>query len=268
MPVPIYNTDAWREFRGVPNSTGINTTVHLAKIADASGKLHDCFVKLLNPSTPALLCETIGWALAHASDVPVVTFAAIVFVPLDELRKSMTLPDWTTGAPVCPAWCSEIVVGESVRQLYTWQSLLALDRCLKSKDTRTIAALDVWTDNRDRNYGNVIRSPGGGYIAIDHETLLHDLLWLPTGTTYARRSLVEEAQQHLSHDDMKKFSAEMANASNKHETGLSAVQSPLASLINSMYPNDAPGLGQTVLEYLDSRAKPGWFANQIGVMIA
>src|ERR1035437_3671629 len=215
MPVPILDSLAWREFRGPSGGSGVNPTTHLAKIADPNGRLHDCYVKLLNSATPALLCESMGWVLAKASEVPVVAFSAIVFVPLDELRKYMSLPSWTNSGTHCPAWCTELVAGKSVRQVHKWTFWLARKNCLKSKNVRAIAALDVWADNRDRNFGNVIRSTAGEYIAIDHESLLHDLLWVPTGTSYARRSLVDEAKQHLSAEDFKRFNVEMAVASEK-----------------------------------------------------
>lgn len=266
MPVPILNSSAWREFRGVPSSAGINPTTHLASVADATGKLHSCYVKLLRPNTPALLCEAIGWALANSVGVPVTSFGAIVLVPLDKLSSCMTLPQWTSGQHVCPAWCTEIVAGKSVRQVHKWAYWMARKRCLYSKDVRSIASFDVWTDNRDRNFGNVIRSPSGGYIAIDHETLLHDLLWVPTGTSYARRSLVDEAKQHLSPNDLKQFNVELASASSRHGLGLAAVQDALNQFIDGLYPHAAPALGKTVIGYLALRSQAGWLANQIGVI--
>ncbi|WP_155648947.1 hypothetical protein [Burkholderia stagnalis] len=266
MPVPILNSSAWREFRGVPSSAGINPTTHLACVADAIGKLRSCYVKLLRPGTPALLCEAIGWALAHPVGVPVTPFGAIVLVPLDKLRNCMTLPQWTNGQSVCAAWCTEIVAGKSVRQVHKWAFWLARKRCLHSKDVRSIAAFDVWTDNRDRNFGNVIRSPAGGYIAIDHETLLHDLLWKPTGTSYARRSLVDEAKQYLSSSDLKQFNVELAGASDRHASGFAMVELALNQLIDKLYPNAAPALGQNVLGYLNLRSQAGWLANEIGVI--
>lgn len=266
MPVPILNASAWREFRGVPGSAGVNPTTHLASVADANGKLHSCYVKLLRPNTPALLCEAIGWALANPVGVPITSFGAVVLVPLDKLRSCMTLPQWTDGQSVCAAWCTEVVAGRSVRQVHKWEFWLARKRCLHSKDVRSIAAFDVWTDNRDRNYGNVIRTPAGGYIAIDHETLLHDLLWLPTGTSYARRSLVDEAKQHLSSNDLKQFNVELAGASGKHGSGLANVQVQLNAFIDRLYPQAAPMLSKSVIGYLSLRSQAGWLASEIGVI--
>ncbi|MCO1362341.1 hypothetical protein L0Y97_25785 [Burkholderia multivorans] len=117
-----------------------------------------------------------------------------------------------------------------------------------------------------RVFGNVIRSPSGGYIAIDHETLLHDLLWTPTGTSYARRSLVDEAKQHLSSNDLKQFNVELAVASDQHGLGFSVVQVALNQLIDKLYPNAVPALGKGVIGYLSLRSQAGWLANEIGVI--
>ena len=138
MSVPILDASAWREYRGKPSSCGINETAHLAKIADTTGKLRDCFVKLLPLTYPSLLGEAIGWLLARASDLSCVPFGAIVIVPLNELRKSTDLPTTFDGMDECPAWCCEIVAGKSLRQIHKWTFWLARRQCLHSKDARKI----------------------------------------------------------------------------------------------------------------------------------
>lgn len=266
MSVPILDTSAWREFRGKLTSAGMNETGHLAKIADSGGKLHDCFVKLLPLYYPSLVGEAIGWLLARASDVACVSFAAIVLVPLAELRKSVTLPPEFDGMDTCPAWCCEIVAGKSVRQIHTWAFWLSRRNCLRSKDARKIAAFDVWTDLRDRNFGNVIRAPGGGYISIDHETILHDLLWPPSGKIFHSRSLLIEAQEHLSSSDLKRFQVDMAKAAQGHAQGLADARADLSDIIEKIYPQLAPTLTPAALKSLDQRGQVGWLANVLGVI--
>lgn len=267
MRPPILAPDAWREFRGTPDRSGVNTTTHLAKIADTTGKLHDCYVKLLTPNKPSLLCEAIGWLLTKSSEIPSPAFSAIVLVPVAELRKAgMILPDPIASWETCPAWCSEIVSGKAVRQVHKWIFWIARKNCLKSRDARSIAALDAWADNRDRNYGNVIRSADGGYVSIDHETLLHDLLWLPTGVCYERRSLLEEARLHLSSEELKRFQVEMASASNTHAEGLAEASSDIADIISALYPAHADQLKADIFTYLNERSQKGWLANQMGII--
>lgn len=266
MTVPIFDISAWREFRGKPSNSGINETTHLAKISDQSGKLRDCYVKLLPLHFPSLLGEAIGWLLARSSDVSCVPFAAIVLVPIDELRKSVRLPTEFDGMDVCPAWCCEIVPGKSVRQIHKWSFWLARRNCLHSKDARKIASFDLWTDLRDRNFGNVIRSPGGGYISIDHETILHDLLWPPSGKIFKPNSLLVEARQHLSPKDFQRFQVDMANAAQSHALGLTTASYELVDIIDKIYPHLSAKLTPLTLSTLEQRAHVGWLANTLGVI--
>ena len=266
MSIPILDTSAWREYRGKPSSSGINETTHLAKIADQTGMLRDCFVKLLPLQYPSLLGEAIGWLLARSSNVTCVSFAAILLVPLTELRKSTVLPAEFDGMDVCPAWCSELVAGKSLRQIHKWVFWLVRRHCLNSQDVRKIASFDLWTDLRDRNYGNVIRSPGGGYISIDHETILHDLLWLPTGKTYLSRSLLNEAHLHLTPIDFQRFQVDMANAAQAHADGLAAASNDIADIINKIYPHLSATLVPATINSLGQRANTGWLANKLGVI--
>lgn len=265
MSVPILDASAWREFRGIPSNLGVNKTVHLAKIADTSGKLHDCYVKLLPLNYPNLLGEAIGWLLTRSANVPCVSFAAIVLVPLDELRKSTVLPSEFDGVAECPAWCCEVVSGKSVRQIHKWLFWLARRKCLNSIDARKIASFDMWTDLRDRNFGNVIRSQNGGYVSIDHESILHDLIWLPFGA-FELRSLLEEARQHLLPLDFQRFQLDIANAAKDHENGLTAARADLIDIIDKIYPAHSHTLTPAILNLLNQRAQAGWIANTLGVI--
>lgn len=267
MSVPILDASAWREFRGKPANAGINETTHLAKIADQSGKLHDCFVKLLPLDGPALLCEAIGWVLARKSNVSCPNFGAIVMVPVTELRKNCQLPAKFDGMNFCPAWCCEIVAGKSVRQIHKMVFFLARKACLRSKDARKIAAFDQWSDLRDRNYGNVIQSSKGGYVAIDHESLLHDLLWLPTGRGFEERSLLVEARSNLSVQEFQRFQVDMANAANGHAQALRDAQADLEDIIAKIIPAHATAATKIIVQSLDQRAQPGWLSNLLGVIV-
>jgi hypothetical protein len=261
------DASAWREYRGVPATAGINPTTHLAKIADASGKLHDCFVKLL-PTGPALLCEALGWTLAKASGVACPAFGAIVLVPIAELRKSVALPAMFDQVQLCPAWCSEVVSGKSVRQVHKIAFFFAKTNLFRSRDARKIASFDKWTDLRDRNFGNVIHSAKGGYVAIDHETLLHDMLWAPTGFTWGEKCLMTEARKGLSDPDFKRFQVDMAIAAQGHAQAIVDARSDLATIVSKLVPSPAAaaGLTQTIAASLSQRAQAGWMANLLKVI--
>ncbi|MCX7139835.1 MAG: hypothetical protein NT123_01810, partial [Proteobacteria bacterium] len=154
----------------------MNPTSHLAVIADETGKLHNCYVKLLRKDRCALLCEAIGWLLATSSGIPCAAFAAIVMVPIADYVKTYPLPTGYVNEIDWPAWCCEAVQGSAPLLPGAKDFFNRRRQCLYSKDARVIASFDIWTDLQDRNFGNVIRKPNGGYIAIDHESILHSLL--------------------------------------------------------------------------------------------
>ena len=118
----------------------------------------------------------------------------------------------------------------------------------------------------DRNYGNVIRVSNSNYISIDHETILHDLLWKPTGKTFHQRSLFLEAKQQLSPSNFLRFQIDMANASSKHENAILAKQNELSQIITIIYPHMANTLIPLAIGSLIQRSKSGWLANTLGVI--
>lgn len=267
MTIQILDSNAWREYRGQPGGIGKNKTTHLARIEDAFGGMHDCVVKLLPLKEPSLLCEAIGWLLAKTSGVTSPAFGCIVVVPLDRLRRSHQLPTEFDGVKECPAWCCELVRGKSVLQVHRWIFWLAKKMCLQSKDARIIASFDAWMDLRDRNFGNVVRSLNGGYVSIDHETLLHDLLWPRAGKIFHERSLWKEAQNHLSAKDYAKFEIDMALAAKEHNPAFELVWDEVESIVKRIYPAQAPILVPEILQFIDQRAQEGWLSTELGVIV-
>jgi hypothetical protein len=124
---------------------------------------------------------------------------------------------------------------------------LAKKNCLRSRDSRKIASFDKWGDLRDRNFGNVIQSTRGGYVAIDHETLLHDLLWAPIGMPWEERSLYVEARTALSPTDFQRFQVDMAQAANGHAKALEDAKQDIIDAIGKIAPANAQALSQLIL---------------------
>ena len=267
--INIYDSSAWLEFRGSPKVKGVNTTTHFAKITDEVGKLHSCYVKLLNMNTPSLLGEAIGWLLANSNNVPCVQFACIVLVPITKLEKHITLPEWVKGYDTYPAWCTEIVNGKSLAQLHKWEYFLYKKKCIKSKDVSAMAAMDYWTDNKDRNSGNVIRTSSGKYIAIDHETLLHDLLWLPLGIKFEEKNLFNFARQELSTIELQQFHLDVAVAGNQHEAGYKSSSEAISEILFKIYGDqqNTKELNNKIQSFIEPRSKLGWLSNELGVIV-
>lgn len=261
MGVQILGSNSWREYRGKVSMPGSNGTTHLAVVADQHGQLHDCYVKLMEPTQPNLLCEAVGWLLARELKIPTPEFAAVVMVPTGHLSQYLSLPADILAIPEHPAWCCEVVRGKAIRQISRWLIHLAIRKCLASEDTRAIAALDIWADNQDRNFGNVIQM-GSRYVAIDHEALLHSLF----PPRYERRSVVDSARDILSQEAFKEFCVATAAASKSHFGAF-----PSASLKISQFVQTAYGAGhpieQAVIAFLKNRSNLTFVSRELGVLI-
>jgi len=267
MSVPILDASAWREYRGRPGNPGINVSTHLAKIADETGKERLCYVKLVpRPISPALLCEALGWVLAGHAEVKRAEFAAIVMVDVAILRKSQPLSPEFDTLTFCPAWCSQAVAGSAVRDQTKRMDFMASRKAfLRAQDSRKIAAFDQWSDLRDRNFGNVIRSDKGGYASIDHETMLYDTLWIPAGLGFEQRCLMGQARKALDSREFKRFQVDMAKAAEGHASAFAKAKADLEALIELILDDPTPAKG-SIVSTLDARSQQGWLANKLGVI--
>lgn len=271
--IHIYDQNAWVEFRETPKNLGHNKTIHFAIIKDKTDKLHRCYVKLMDVNTPALLCEALGWIIASSSNVPCSSFACIVMVPIDELKKSVALPDWTNGYSFYPAWCTEIVDGKSLSQIHKWEYWLyrkthSSKSPLKSLDVTQIAAMDIWINNQDRNVGNVIKSKQGKFVAIDHEAILHELLWVPTNKIFEERSLVFLAKSHLSSQELDNFFLGVGYAGNSHEEVYKLAKNSIKDItVKICGQENADYLYPKINSFLEVRSVAGWLSSKLGVIV-
>lgn len=268
----ILPSSAWIEFRGAPRSKTLNEgALHFAIVKGSDGTQRKCAVKLIDLSTrPGLLCEGLGWLLAQASGVNVPLFAAILRVPLTELNKAMPLPSFVDGHAEYLAWCVEIVEGKAVSQVQKWFFWLSRLRCLYAKNTPVIAAFDYWADNQDRNYGNVIRSKDGQYIAIDHEAILHEALWNKYfGLQFSLNSLLEDAKSKLTPSQLHKFKCEMALASKIHDNALKSIKTVGLNFFCSLIPDQSSAitLWAEIETFLALRAQLGWLSDELRVIV-
>jgi hypothetical protein len=135
---------------------------------------------------------------------------------------------------------------------------------LHSKDARNMASFDAWSDHQDRNAGNMIRRPDGTYASIDHETVLHSILWVQNGTTLKPRSILSSAQKEMATAEYNKFLQDVIGASHEHAGMLSASKSDIEGAIKLLIPALAPSLCVQVTDMLEARSQSGWLAAQFG----
>jgi len=134
---------------------------------------------------------------------------------------------------------------------------------LHSNDARKFAAFDQWTGLRDRNMGNVIRHKAGGYASIDHETTLHDILWV--SSSFNHNCLVKHAEKALDSKRTKAFKADMTRAAAGHAGALASAQGELNALLNLFLPG-AVADHVAATDFLAARSQKGWLAGELGVL--
>jgi hypothetical protein len=271
VEVPMLDASAWREYRGQPGKATANSS-HIAVIADGAGVERICFVKLApRLDKPTLLCEALGWVLAGHSGVRRSEFGAIVLVDKARLAKSqpLTVECATFQGDFIPAWCSEAIPGNSVLSHAKspskpgMQFITEHKTFLNSSDARKFAAFDQWTGLRDRNMGNVIRHKAGGYVSIDHETILYDILW---GTPdFNHNCLVKHAERALDSKRVRAFKADMTRAAAGHPEALSSARAELNALLNLLLPG-AAAEHAAAMNFLAVRSQRGWLAGELGVL--
>lgn len=271
VEVPMLDASAWREYRGQPGKSTANST-HIAVVADDAGVERICFVKLAPKlDKPTLLCEALGWVLAGHAGLRRSEFGAIILVDKARLAKSqpLTVEVAAFHGDFIPAWCSEAIPGNSVlshaKSLSKpgMQFITEHKTFLNSNDARKIAAFDRWTGLRDRNMGNVIRHKAGGYASIDHETMLHDILWVSSG--FNLNCLVKHAEMALDSKRAKAFKADMTRAAAGHAEALASAQAELNALLNLFLPGAADEHA-AAMGFLSIRSKRGWLAGELGVL--
>lgn len=271
VEVPMLDASAWREYRGQPGKATANST-HIAVVADDAGVERMCFVKLAPKlDKPTLLCEALGWVLAGHAGLRRAEFGAIILVDKARLAKSqqLTVECAAFQGEFLPAWCSEAIPGNSVLSQAKspskpgMQFITEHKTFLNSKDARKFAAFDQWTGLRDRNMGNVIRHKAGGYASIDHETMLHDILWV--SSDFIHNCLVKHAEKALDSKRAKAFKADMTRAAAGHAGALAGAQGELKALLNLLLPGAAADHA-AAMNFLAARSKRGWLAGELGVL--
>lgn len=269
--VPMLDASAWREYRGQPGKATANS-MHIAVVADELGVERICFVKLTpNVDKPTLLCEALGWVLAGHAGLRRSDFGAVILVDKARLGKSqqLTAECGMFQGDYIPAWCSEAIPGNSVLSHAKspskpgMQFITEHKTFLNSNDARKFAAFDRWTGLRDRNMGNVIRHKAGGYASIDHETMLHDVLW--GSSDFNNNCLVMHAEKALDSKRAKAFKADMTRVAAGHAGALASAKAELNALLDMLLPG-AAAEHAAAMSFLGARSQRGWLAGELGVL--
>lgn len=270
--IEILPPSAWLEFRGAPKKPGGNLTTHQALIADSKGQQHLCYVKAAPVNSPMPFAEALAWLVAEALDLPRPKFAALLQLPLNNVRPYMALDQHWQAYPTVLAFCTSKVDGKHIDSRWRWAHHLRKIKAYKHVDVARIAAFDYWIENQDRHSGNFLKTKAGGYIPIDNEYVLYSLLWVAyhasMGISVNHQSIYDEAKVHLKVSGHTKFKVSMMLASKHHEAGLDAVMPNLKQLCLMLVPDPAKrqNFEGQIFQFLQDRGEQDWMANELGLI--
>jgi len=212
----------------------------------------------------------LAWLLAEALDLPRPAFAALVVVPLDRLRQSMSLDQHWLRYREHLAFCAEAVEGKTLAHNWQWVARLRLQGLYKRPEVARVAAFDEWVENQDRHSSNLLLTKQGKCVPIDNEYVLYSVLWAGrVGFQIAHRSLLSEAQTLLSHRAYAQLTLEMAREAKHHDAALTAAVPAMQATVMAVMPDPvaAAAAWYAVHQFLLPRAHPDWLAQKLRVII-
>lgn len=213
------------------------------------------------------LTEAIGWLIAEALDLPRPKFAALVMVPLTQLRAHLPLDQhWIKYGHEAIGFCCSAVDGKHITGRWRWTAALRKAKAFKHPGVARIAAFDTWTDNQDRHSGNLLKTMDGGYVPIDNELILYRALWMANHLYYHHNSLRREAKQLLKRAGYTRFESAMVVESDRHNIAFPAAWPHIDALLQRLIgdPTMRQNLAVTIHNFLGSRAASGWLATELG----
>lgn len=212
--------------------------------------------------------EATAWLIAEALDLPRPKFAALIQLPIQQLRQHMPMDQHWAHYPQILAFCASSVPGKHITSPWRWLSHIRAVKAFKHEDIARIAAFDTWVENQDRHMGNFLRTSQGDYVPIDNELILYTLLWATNGHSYLHNSLRDRARAVMARRGYTKFEASMVLASKLHEAAFLKVMPKLQQFIAVMVadPVSSAAFTSAILQFLSQRAHPDWLPNELGLI--
>lgn len=232
----------------------------------------------------SIISEALGYTLAKSCGLSVARTAGVIVlnqdqIPAAALKKLSALSSTGLPEPEYLAWFSEdmrvspLIVEcpsdapELVRQRNI--SRIASDLA-NHKKSPSIASFDEWTENSDRHLGNLLGSPDGDLILIDHGRIFRTPTWSPDNLessplplrnalidlidsftpTWSEKSPIRSARSLA----YKTFSVAW------HNEGKTLANSALSEFM-------ADSEVEQVLEFLSARLEPGFYTEKVGLVI-
>jgi len=202
--IEVLKGDAFGGALRPPKSRGISP-IFRANIR-ANGERYRCYVKpqpdqIVCPMTgrvvanQELVSEALGYTLAKAAEFSVPDFAGIIMLDREQIPTELwpTLDGMANGHAqenyFC--WFSQDMEYPSLKQKHLdGLQIEALQvrrlkrlaiKLSKNPESSKVIAFDAWTQNSDRNAGNLLDAGRDGLMLIDHGRILRFPNWVPGG---------------------------------------------------------------------------------------
>ncbi|SEQ90522.1 hypothetical protein SAMN04244573_02492 [Azotobacter beijerinckii] len=273
-----------------PQSRGISPLFR-GKISVGEASLR-CYIKPM-PDTVKLgkqvvenrevLSEALGYTLAKAANYAVPDAAGIIMLKREQIPESVLehLNAITPGGLQQDylAWFSQDMQHPSLLKrhiddapdfLKDLQLKRLAVRLAAHPETPAIVTFDEWTENSDRNLGNLLESADGKLTLIDHGRLFRLPIWqaatlstsgLPLSNVI--RELVDACTPHWSNKTPTKAARAMAYnslAGTWRKDGQAAARQVLEEFLDS---SDVTH----VIAFLESRLEPAHYNKVVGLLI-
>lgn len=290
--IPILSSKAFGGQLSTPRSTGISPIFRgKIKVDDVSLR---CYIKPLPDQIIApggrvvdnreVLSEALGFTLAKNAGLATPDNAGIIMleseqIPDQVLAQLRSITPGNVPQKDYLAWFSQDMLHpsllknhipdapDSMRHAALARLALSLS---KNTSTATIVTFDEWSENSDRNLGNLLGTADGGMILIDHGRLFRYPSWDPSalvasplGIQNVIRDLVDSFVPHWSEKTPTK-SARLLAYNNLAVTwrskGETAAKDVLAEFL------DDTEISQ-VLDFLSGRLDQTHYNSAVGLLV-
>lgn len=290
--INILSSDSFTGQLPAPDSTGLSP-IFRGKVSTESESVR-CYIKplpdsIISPSgqlveNREILSEALGYTLAKGAGLQTPDNAGIIVLKAEQIPSRVVdhLKSITPGNEVqsdYACWFSQDMLHPSLLKNHIPDGhpsirLAALSRLAvtlsKNDQTPTIITFDEWTENSDRNLGNLLGTAAGEMTLIDHGRLFRYPTWSPKNleaSPYGLKNVISDLINnfipHWSEKTPIKSARLLAynNLSACWKSGSqSAAEKVLAEFLDT---NDV----KSVLEFLSGRLEQSTYNTAVGLLV-
>lgn len=231
-----------------------------------------------------LLNEALGYTIAKAAGFSVASNAGIIMLTPDQIPPATLAHLREITPPSKPqddylAWFSEDMQQPSLlrridrslpQPLLNRQLAHVAKKLAKNSESAAIVSFDEWTENSDRNLGNLLERADGRLSLIDHGWLFRSPVWSPMGLganpirlRNVLRELIDSHEPSWSEKPATKSARLLAYtnlAAAWRNQGATAAQAVLAEFLEAIDQN-------AIMSFLSDRLDPPNYKRVVGLLV-